>query len=307
MGRIAIVRRLLPWVTNDPVMAKYIERLEYVEQNIEEMLEQYKEHVDAGEQEEAGRLPVVEEIEFYRLDSLDVKQQEINEIKRRIDKLARKLATRYSRRYRKAKHGKIDLQRTMKSAFSTGGIPIHLRHRVKKVRKPDLILLCDVSRSVAPFSEFMLQLVYALQNKLSSVRTFLFVDIIDEVTEYFSGEDYEEAIKEAFNGADFSRTGVSDFGKIFSIFVAKYISEVPRSSTMMILGDARNNLYPSRDEYLETISRHVKRLIWLNPQPREEWDQEDNIMSTYAPYCQYVFECRNLKQLEEFINADVIF
>ena len=129
-------------------------------------------------------LPQIKELEFYHLQQSGVTDVEIEAIKHRLALLGQKLASKYSRRYRKAKHGRIDMQKTVKCAFAAGGVPLKIKYKAKALRKPELLILCDVSKSVAPFSGFMLQLAYSFQNNFRLVRSFLFVDIVDEVTPY---------------------------------------------------------------------------------------------------------------------------
>jgi uncharacterized protein with von Willebrand factor type A (vWA) domain len=248
--------------------------------------------------EEIADAANLREKEFYRLENL-----EIDEIRRRITKLARRLASKYSRRYRRAKRGEIDMRRTARQALLTGGTPVRLRYRKKKISKPELAVLCDVSGSVAVFSEFMLQLVYTIQNRFRWVRSFLFVDVVDEATAYFKNEDIEAALGEAFARTYFSYSGFSDYGRVFTLFTNNYLAGLSPRSTLIILGDARNNYRLAEKDYFQKIAEHVRRIIWFNPQPRDNWDKEDCIMNAYAPYCRQVFECRNLRQLEEVIEA----
>ncbi len=266
-----------------------------------------KEQVGPRSAENSTMAIRIDEIEFYHLPRPDVTQLHIDEIKKRLPLLARKLATKYSRRYHRAKRGKIDMRKTVKKAFATAAVPLYLKYKVKSKKTPELLVLCDVSKSVSPFSAFMLQLVYSLQNTLHSVRTFLFIDILDEVTGYFLNADYRQALNTAYTRAYFSHTGISDFSSVFSIFADEHCPTVPRRSILIILADARNNGYPIDTNSLEVISEHIGRIIWINPQPRKEWDKNDSVIGTYAPYCEQVLECRNLKQLEEIINSDVIF
>lgn len=278
---------------------KWMDCLDFLERYMRELLEELfvkKFGIDALE--EIASRSNIREKEFYRLNHL-----EVQEIRKRISKLARKLASKYARRYHKAKNGKIDLRRTTRQALLTGGIPVRLKYRKRVISKPELVLLCDVSGSVAIFSEFMLQLVYTIQNRFSAVRSFLFVDTIDEVTDYFKNKDIEDAIEEAFTKAAYSYSGFSDFGKIFNIFAQKYLPEIPRTATLIILGDARNNYKHDGREFLKEIHEHFRKIFWFNPQPRNQWNKEDSIIHIYASYCRQVFECRNLKQLEEVIEA----
>ena len=303
MREIDAILKMRFWKKNDPLFPLYLERLAFVEDTIEELLLGIFEGGAAADIDEAPPAPGnIEEAKLYGLDRPEADREEIEEIRRFIAKLGRKLAVRLSRRYRKSKRGRVDLQRTTRSAFSTGGIPVLLKNKKRTRKQSEMVLLCDASKSVAPFSAFMLQLVYSLQNQFRAVRSFLFVDVIDEVTEYLRGTDFDRALERALTEGRFSRSGISDFGRVFAMFASKYLPDISPRSTVIVVADARNNGYPDERNYLEQIAGRVRRLIWLNPQPSEEWDKDDNIMSVYAPYCDQVFECRNLKQLEEAVR-----
>jgi len=284
---------------SESTYTKWTDSLGWLELRIKQLLEDTLVAIFGNEAvEEIASAANLKEKEFYRLDNL-----EVDEIRRRITKLARKLASKYARRYRRAKRGEIDMKRTARQALLTGGTPVRLRFRKKKISKPELAVLCDVSGSVAVFSEFMLQLVYTIQNRFRWVRSFLFVDVVDEATPYFKHEDIELALGESFAKTYFSYSGFSDYGRVFTQFANNYLNGLSPRSTLIILGDARNNWKLPEKDYLQKISEHVRRIIWFNPQPRDNWDREDSIMSVYAPYCRQVFECRNLRQLEEVIEA----
>jgi len=284
---------------SDTVYLQWQDCFHYLEQYINSQLEELfvKKY---GEEilEEIASTANLRERDFNKLD-----KRQIEAIRKRIIKLARKLASRYARRYRRAKHGKVDLRRTAKEALITGGTPLRLKYRKRVISKPELVLLCDVSGSVAVFSDFMLQLVYTIQNRFSRVRSFLFVNTIDEVTEYFNHNDIQEALEIAFTKARYAMSPFSDYGRVFRSFSEKFLPSISPQSTVIILGDARNNYYYHEKEYLQRIAEHARRILWFNPQPEEAWDSEDSIMSIYAPSCRQVFECRNLKQLEEVIEA----
>ncbi len=283
----------------EAVYARWKDCLNWLDQRITQLLEDIFVRMFGMEAlDEIAAAGNLKEKEFYRLDSL-----EIEEIRRRIAKLARKLASKYARRYRRSKRGEIDMRRTARQALLTGGTPVRLRYRKKKLSKPELTVLCDVSGSVAVFSEFMLQLVYTIQNRFRAVRSFLFVDVVDEVTPHFKNEDIEAGLGEAFANSYFSYSGFSDYGRVFTMFAKNYLAGIPPKSTLIIMGDARNNWRLAEKDYLQMIADHVRRIIWFNPQPQENWDREDSIMKIYAPYCRQVFECRNLQQLEDVIEA----
>jgi uncharacterized protein with von Willebrand factor type A (vWA) domain len=284
---------------SDLIFIRWTAALHYLEQQITELLDDYfVRHFGLNALDEIAAAANLHEKEFYRLTD-----DETDEIRKRITKLARRLASKYSRRYRRSKRGDIDLRRTIRQALRTGGKPVHLKYRAKVVSKPDLIILCDVSGSVSLFSEFMLQLVYTIQSRFRAVRSFLFVDKIDEVTTYFVHCELEDALAAAFAGGQYSYSGFSDIGRVFRLFTEKYLLGVSPKSTVLILGDAKNNWHLDERECFRQIVEHTRKVFWFNPQPRETWGQDDSIMKIYAPLCHQVFECRNLRQLEDVIRA----
>lgn len=286
-------------MVSETVYLSWLDCLAYLSDYIESQLEDiFVREYGLEMLDEIADAANIREKDFVKLDSL-----QIQEIRKRISKLARKLATKYARRYRRAKHGKIDLRRTVKEALITGGTPMRLKYRKRVISKPELVLLCDVSGSVALFSDFMLQLVYTIQNRFSYVRSFLFVNTIDEVTEYFKNKNIQEALDLAFAKARYAMSPFSDYGRVFCEFEEKYLSGISPQCTLIILGDARNNYNYDEKERLQKFQEHVRRILWFNPQPKKNWDTEDSIMSIYSSYCRQLFECRNLKQLEEVIEA----
>ena len=181
---------------------RWIINLGWLEHRIEQILEDRFVGLFGDEAlDEIATAANLKEKEFYRLGKI-----EIEEIRRRITKLARKLASKYARRYRRKQRGEIDMRRTVRQALLAGGAPVRLRYRQKKISKPELVVLCDVSGSVAVFSEFMLQLVYTIQKRFRAVRSFLFVDVVDEATAYFK------------NGGDRDRLGGGFCQGIFLLF-----------------------------------------------------------------------------------------
>lgn len=172
----------------------------------------------------------------------------------------------------------------------------------KVMNRPRLVVLCDISGSVAVYSAFLLQLVYAMSRRFLDMRTFLFVDEIAEITVKLRTSNMKEAIDQAIRQARCSRLGISNFGQVFEMFNLQFGHILNSKTTVMILGDGKNNWYPPRQEELKAISQKVKKLIWLNPEPREKWNQDDSIISIYGESCSHVLECRNLEQLERAIR-----
>lgn len=234
------------------------------------------------------------ETDFYCL-----RENQVEEIRRKIVRLARRLATRPSRRKGRASRGTVDLARTLRKIYSTGGVPLRLYYRAPLPDRPVLAVLCDVSGSVRLFSEFMLQFLYTVQNRFREVRSFVFVDAVEEVTELFRGREVEEAIARMYREVKCNRSGFSNYGLVWEEFVRRYLPSLSKETVLLVLGDARNNYYRDGREYLQEIRQRVKKIIWLNPEPKERWHTEDSIIGRYEPLVDQLFECRNLKQLEQ--------
>jgi len=165
------------------------------------------------------------------------------------------------------------------------------------------MVLADVSGSVATFARFTLQLVHALAGEFSTVRSFVFIDGIDEVTRLFAAtDDMAAALARVHTEADVvAADGHSDYGRALESFWARWGREITPRTSVVILGDARNNYHAANAWVLADVRRRARRLWWLNPEPRSYWDTGDSIVAEYAPYCDGTFECRNLRQLEGFV------
>ncbi|BCV20635.1 VWA domain-containing protein [Moorella sp. Hama-1] len=214
-----------------------------------------------------------------------------------LKKLGRYLGNKYSWRYRPAPRGKIDLRRTVKEACRHGGIPWQIRYRGRRRERPVLFVLGDISGSVAPFSVFMLELIYAMQHAFRQVRTFVFVDDLAEVTGAVREAPTATAMEQVARFARCSVSGYSDFGRICKLFLERYGEVLTPDTTILILGDARNNWRQPEVESFAAICRQAGKVVWLNPQPEASWNTMDSSMALYAPFCHAVRECSNLKQL----------
>ncbi|MFZ3171435.1 MAG: VWA domain-containing protein [Carboxydocellales bacterium] len=303
---LRLVKVYLEWKTAEWEIAKltteadeqlalpWLERLH----ELEEMLQLQWDQALLANFGDRGMEVITERINLQELDFYRLNRNQIKAMKAIITRLAHKLATRVSRRYTRAKRGQIDLARTMRQAMSTGGIPVYLRYRQKKPTKPELVVLCDLSGSVAVFSEFMLQLVYSMQQKFRHVRSFVFVDTIEEISSLFSKLEIEDALVEVYNNGKYSKTGFSHYGETIQYFWQHYNEAVTKNTTILILGDARNNYQNPDLEGWMLGKQKAKRVIWLNPEPINRWNKEDSIIDTFAQACTQVMECRNLGQLE---------
>ena len=223
--------------------------------------------------------------------------EELAEVKRQVVRLGRQLATRPGYRHKPSPHGMVDIARTVRLAATTGGVPLQLCHMRREPGRPDVVLLCDLSGSVAPYSRFMLLLVHTMQNKFQLARSFAFVDAVAEITGLVKNQDLERTLVHIQRQTGIWQTGFSDYGAVWKQFRREYLTVLNNKTTLIILGDARNNYKPPEVDHFQEICRRARQVIWLNPAPREHWEGEDSIMGLYAPYCRRVLECRNLAQL----------
>ncbi len=245
------------------------------------------------------RAPLLEEIDLMHATRSDLAR--IEEV---IEPLTRKLAARLARRRKLAERGRLDFRKTMRASLATGGVPIEPRFRTTRPHRPEVFLLCDISGSMATFARFTLQFTYAMSGQFSRLRAFVFVDAMDEVTDYLTpGTDFSEALTRITTEADVVwLDGHSDYGHALEQFSATYGRELTPRSTIIITGDARNNYREPRDQFLAELADAVEAIYWLNPEPRAYWDSGDSVMSSYGRWCDAVYEVRNLAQLERFVE-----
>ncbi|MEX2459307.1 MAG: VWA domain-containing protein [Actinomycetota bacterium] len=242
--------------------------------------------------------PLPEDLEF-----VTATRDDLEALTKAIRPLARRLATKMAKRKRGGRHGRLDVRRTMRSALSTGGVAFTPRFRRKHPHRPELYLLCDVSGSVAAFSRFTLQFVHALQNQFRAVRSFAFVDTLDEVTEDFRGGGLAPSLATMIGRARVVYgDGHSDYGTSLRKFEEIAGDSLNHRGVVIVLGDARNNYREPRGEVLERVADKVHRVYWLNPEPARWWDTGDSVTRAYAEHVDGMYECRNLRQLEAFIE-----
>ena len=238
------------------------------------------------------------------LDVMHANRDEMAQLERALRPLSRKLAVRLARRRRRRRRGPVDLRHTVRRSLSTGGVPIDLRFKPPHPAKPEIFVIADISGSVASFARFTLHLVHAISSQFSKVRSFVFVDGLDEVTRLFDGvDDPAEAVAKINAEADvIAFDGHSDYGRALLSFHDRFAKDVTRRSTILILGDARNNYHQAHAEVIADLKYRARAVYWLNPEPTAYWNSGDSIVNQYAPYCERVIECRTLRQLEAFVG-----
>ncbi|GAA1481013.1 VWA domain-containing protein [Gordonia sinesedis] len=268
---------------------------------------------DRNGRERVGEYAVPKLPEYIDFLSAGVKEQA--ELRRTIEPLARLLAARLEFRRRRAHRGAVDVRSTLRASMSTGGVPIELRHRKPRPGRPELIVICDVSGSVAGFSQFTLQLVTALHQQFSKVRVFAFVDTVDEVTDHFevragddggfAGGNIGTAMHRMISTARIStRDGHSDYGNMLRGFVENYADSLTHRGALLVLGDARNNYHDPRLGALYELVERARHAYWLNPEQQRHWGTGDSAADEYAEVID-MFECRNAAQLSRVI-ADLL-
>ncbi|MEU5493545.1 VWA domain-containing protein [Streptomyces griseofuscus] len=234
-----------------------------------------------------------------RVDFLFASRDQLAELRRAVQPLARKLATRLAARRRRAARGTVDLRRTLRSSLSTGGVPMRPVLRRRRPVRPELVLLCDVSGSVSGFSDFTMLLVQALHDQFSKVRVFAFVNRLDEVTglldhgradpEGLGARIREEATLTGWHGS-------SDYGMALGEFTERYGAAVGPRTTVFVLGDARTNQSDPNLPAVREIARRARRAYWLNPEPAGQWGTGDSAAPAYADLVE-MHECRTARQL----------
>ncbi|HUB40709.1 MAG TPA: VWA domain-containing protein [Streptosporangiaceae bacterium] len=200
---------------------------------------------------------------------------------------------------------RLSIRRTLHLAMGTGGVPFRIGTQAPPPPKPEIVVLCDVSGSVATFSRFTLNLLIALDSRLSRLRAFSFVDGLSEITELVSearsaGRQLSQA--EAARGA-VRWNGSSDYGHVLRDFARDYSRQFSRRTVVLVVGDARTNYLDPAAGALAEVSERVGKLYWLNPEPRRYWNQGDSVMASYAPWCAQVKECSTLRQIADFVKS----
>jgi uncharacterized protein with von Willebrand factor type A (vWA) domain len=240
-----------------------------------------------------------------RIDFLSANRQQLEELRTTVRPLSRKLATRLAARRRRSQRGRIDVRRTLRRSMSTGGVPMKPAFAKPHPARPELVLLCDVSGSVAGFSGFTMLLVQALSDQFSKVRVFAFVNAMDEVTDIvkdsgrISGVDIGPRIAQEARTTKWHTS--SDYGEAFGDFAEMFMDAVSPRTSVLILGDARNNNQVPNLGALHAIGRHTRRIFWLNPEHSMRWGLGDSLAPVYAEVVE-MHECCNVDQLSKFIT-----
>ncbi|MFD7974403.1 VWA domain-containing protein [Streptomyces sp. NPDC059071] len=239
-----------------------------------------------------------------RVDFLLAGRDQLDELRRTVRPLARKLATRLAARRRRAARGEIDLRRTLRRSLSTGGVPVRPVLRRRRPGRPELVLLCDVSGSVAGFAHFTMLLVQALHDQFSRVRVFAFVNRVDEVTDLVARARADPAGLGERILAEATLTGwhgQSDYGTALGEFAERYVDVLGPRTVVFVLGDARTNRSDPNLAALRLVADRARRVYWLNPEQPALWSTGDSVARAYAELVE-MRPCRNAGQLAELVG-----
>ncbi len=252
-------------------------------------------------------------IERFRRESLleksfyNLTEEDLRRLREVVQRLAQKLKSVITMRRKRERRGKFDLKTTMRKNMAHGGVPFELVFKQRKKEKPKLVVLCDISSSVANVSRFFLQFIFSLQDCFTKVRSFVFVAELGEVSQLFRDRDIFDAIDLALDGGEVINPYTrSNFGMAFHVFWRDYLSAIDSRTTVVVIGDARNNYNDPRAWCLREVHSKAKNVIWINPEAPGAWGFGDSVMDKYLPYTDVAEECRNLKQLTRLVDKLVL-
>jgi len=231
--------------------------------------------------------------------------QDLAAVHRAVSQMKRRLATLGHEQRGRRRGRAVDVRRTMRASLETGGVPMHLRYRPKRPRRPEIYVLCDVSTSVTSASVFFLSVLHALHDSFRKLRSFVFIERISEVTDIFEHERDFRKISERVSseGGVADVSGYTDYGRVWLEFGEEIAEELGPRSTVIVLGDARTNGREPHAATFGAIAEHAGRTFWLNPEPKLYWNYGDSVMAAYEPYCDGAFECWTTRHLENFVNV----
>jgi hypothetical protein len=262
---------------------------------IQEMLRS-RERLDAGRKERRR------EEELYRRPIYRFTADEVASMRQEVRRLAQKIRSRVSLRKKRMKRGTVDIRGTLRRSLQYGGVPMELSFHDRKKTRPQLVVLCDVSNSVNQFNRFMLLLTHSLQGVFSRVKTFAFVSRLVEITPLLRHMDPERAINGVINDRYFTYGYGTHYGAAFRSLARDHASSLNRRTTLLILGDARNNHQSAELECFKTIASRCRHIFWLNPESEHLWTWGDSIATQYQPHCTVMSEVQTLQDLSRFMD-----
>lgn len=216
-----------------------------------------------------------------------------------VRKMAKRLAAKYSRRRRTAQRGHLDVRRTLRRSMAYDGVPFDITWKVKKIDKPSIVAICDVSKSVAAAAQFLLTFLYSLNEVVERMDAFAFSGRLISVNDILDDHGVDQAILKVLQQIGFQQT---DYGMALQDFCDEHLDRLDRRTTVIFLGDGRSNFANPRLDLMRQIHDRSRAVIWLNPEPESYWAQGDSVMHRYARFCHVAKQCGTLEQLERIIE-----
>ncbi|MFT4048748.1 MAG: VWA domain-containing protein [Solirubrobacterales bacterium] len=276
--------------------------------DLRKQLQKFEQHVrrelEARLIADSGELPATRPLNELNRALPSGGAADLAAVHRSVKMLKRAMATQGLEQRGHQRSGPIDVRGTMRASLETGGVPLNLRYRPRRPRRPELYVLCDVSTSVTSASVFFLSILHALHDSFNRLRTFVFIERVAEVTEVFQQErsfkTASEKISSTAGVADIS--GYTDYGRVWVDFYDQVAADLDPRSTVIVLGDARTNGREPRADLFSMVTERAGRSFWLNPEPRLYWNYGDSVIGVYENFCDGVYECWTSKQLEDFVR-----
>jgi uncharacterized protein with von Willebrand factor type A (vWA) domain len=276
------------------------ERADRLDQGRERLRDQVRDFVErhlalfAKGENEKFREEFLKQAKLSNMDRRDLDRMRII-----VRGIAKKLAEKYGRNRKKKNRGQLDTRKTIRRNMAWESIPFITVWKQKKIDKPKVMVLCDVSGSVAAMSQFLLMFLYSMNEALSNIRSFAFAGNLIEISEILEREDIEPAIAKILQQIGF---GSSNYGNALLDFEEAYFPAVDSKTTVIILGDGRGNYNDPRTDIIMRLSERAKRLIWLNPEYRSSWGTGDSDIPRYSPYCHVMTVCNTVRHLEHVVT-----
>ena len=228
-----------------------------------------------------------------------IERRDFDRMHRIVRRMAKKLATRYARRRKHTKRGVLDVRRTLRKSMPHDGIPFETVWKQTKIERPRIVVIVDVSQSVAAAARFLLLFLYSLHEVIATLRAFAFSSHLIEVSDILKERDVEEAIPEILEKIGFRST---DYGRALEDFEDLHMDTLDRHTTVIILGDGRSNDTDPRMDLMRQIHDRSKSVIWLNPEPEFFWGTGDSEMHRYRTFCHVARTCSTIQDLERVVD-----
>ncbi|MGE3301734.1 MAG: VWA domain-containing protein [Hyphomonadaceae bacterium] len=249
---------------------------------------------DVGKQSRAAMLAQ------RTLSAMNLDDADVAEMQAMAAKMAKRLAERYARRRRRYRKGDLNVRRTLRRSMAYDGVPFLPQWNTEKLDRPEIVVLCDVSNSVAPAAKFLLTLLYSLNEAIERMEAYAFSSRLLPVNQILDDYGIDKAILEVLRRVGFQQT---NYGQALADFCDHHLHTLNRGTTVIVLGDARSNFIDPRVDLMQTIQKRARAVIWLNPEDESRWGTGDSVMPRYAPFCRAAKTCNSLAQLERVIDG----